>query len=125
MNEKELNLDVGTDGVIRSIYSDDLNKLAEETGGTIVRVCRLSNVEWEELMVGPDGKPEKGWTIRAAHDPELALRWTMPFEERCLYRISAYHIAKEGELVYFSHREEAIEVEKAHYAQLMPPKEKE
>lgn len=118
MPEQKLDLDFGTDGVVRSIYDDRLNEFAKDIG-EMSRVCRLSNVEWE------DGKDERGWTIRAAHDTELALRWTKPLEERRKDRISAYRILKEGELVYFSHREEAIQVEKEHYDQLMPPKETE
>lgn len=115
MNEKELNLDVGPDGVIRTIYSDDLNKLAEETGGTIALVCRLSNVEWEEI----GGK--KGWTVRAAYDQNLALRTFDPPSTRGPH-VAASRL-EEYPVHVFETREEALKYEKRDAPDLMPPKE--
>lgn len=110
MNEKELNLDVGPDGVIKSIYSDKLNDLAEKIGGDLVQVCRLSHVEWEEVG------NEKGWTVRSAHDPELAIRWIL--QRSTVSTNPAFPIA------VFSSRQDALFAEKAHVDELMPPKEK-
>lgn len=115
MNEKELNLDVGPDGVIRSIYSDDLNKVAEGIG-TIALVCRLSNVEWEEI----GGK--KGWTVRAAHDTEIAIRTLgTPSSRGPFVGVSK---RPEHPIHVFETREEALKYEVRDSDQLMPPKEK-
>lgn len=113
MNEKELNLDVGPDGVIRSIYSDDLNKVAEGVG-EVVRVCRLSNVEWED-----HGEGLRGWVVRAAHDTELAIRDVGSAEP-------VFVVSRDPQLrlAIFTSREVAVAVEVSHYEELMPPKEK-
>lgn len=118
MPEKKFDLDVGPDGVIRSIYKDELNKFAADVGGELAQVCRLSHVEWEEI----DGK--KGWTIRAAHDPDLAIRdndWThdqLTEQYVCARTESGLKIS------VFPSRDEALTVEQNHYEELMPPKEK-
>ena len=107
MQEKKLELEVGPDGVIRTIYDDSLNKFAEDIGGEISTVCRLSNVEWEEI----DG--HKGWTVRAAHDRELALRYN-PYPE-----VGA---GREGRLIVFESRENALKWEHVFAPDLLPPR---
>jgi hypothetical protein len=115
VNEKELNLDFGTDGVIRSIYDDKLVKFSEDVGD-MAQVCRLSHVEWEEL----GGK--KGWTVRAAHDTELAIRTLGPPSSRGPF--VGVSRRQEYPVHVFETREEALKYEVRDSDQLMPPKEK-
>lgn len=56
----EFKLVVDKDGTIEGVYEDGL---AEALDAEEKRVCRASNVEWEEI----DGK--KGWTVRSAEAP--------------------------------------------------------
>lgn len=109
MPEKTLDLDVGPDGVIRSIYDDKLNDFAKDIGGELAMVCRLSNVEWEEI------NSDKGWTVRAAHNSELALR----------VHGSNVVVSEDPKdrIVVFRSRETALNAEKILASQLMPPKE--
>jgi hypothetical protein len=51
---------INKDGSIDAVYQDGL---ADALGAEETRICRVSNVEWEEN----DGK--KGWTVRSAHSP--------------------------------------------------------
>lgn len=92
-----------TKGEARAVYKDELRDVMEELGP--VRVARASLVEWEDV----DGR--SGWTVRAAHDPELALRvvdWCR-WEPR-----------REGSLVTFQTREEALREELKFFWQLLP-----
>lgn len=98
---REMELVIQPDGSIESIYDDDLISLVSEMGGSFSKVRRASNVEWEN---GPDGK---GWAVRAAHDPSLALRirtddLTGPFP---------WHVSREGSIALFTTREFAIHQE--------------
>lgn len=112
MPEQKLDLDFGTDGVVRSIYDDKLNEFAKDIG-ELVKICRLSNVEWEETVVG-----RRGWSIRAAHDPKLAVRQNQ--WDEFVYECSR---AEEHPISLFESREEALVFEKKYYDELMPPKE--
>jgi hypothetical protein len=95
-------------GTVRSIYKDELQPVFKELGKQ--KVQRASNVEWEE---SPDGR-DNGWTVRAAHDPELAVR--------AVLKDSAYRrvVSKNGELLYFTTREHALEAEVEHFWELLP-----
>src|SRR3954469_23892055 len=65
---EEIKLQITETGTIRSIYKDGLSQEIRDLLGAKMVVNRASNVEWEEI----DGKG--GWTVRAANDPELAIR---------------------------------------------------
>lgn len=83
------------DGAIESVYDDDLQKFASNIGGNITKVCRASNIEWEE------GLTIKGWVVRSVHNPSLALRYKpSPSVE--------IHPSTDGRIVFFNTREEAI-----------------
>lgn len=95
------------DGVIESVYDDSLKEFATDIGGEISNVCRASNVEWEDSVDG------KGWTVRASHDPSLALR-IKPDE-----LIMTWHASRDGKIVYFDSRSFAIEEELRFFWQLL------
>lgn len=78
------------DGTMETIYQDGV---AEALGAKTQEVRRASNVEFETI----DGR--SGWTVRAAHDPSLALRTT----DWCRWAPS-----REGTIVTFKTREEAL-----------------
>lgn len=86
----EFKLVIENDGTVGGVYQDGL---AEALDAEEVRVCRASNVEWEEI----DGRA--GWTVRAARDSEIALRTT----DWCRWAPS-----REGTIVTFKTREEAL-----------------
>lgn len=113
MEKDEVEIVFGTDGKVRSIYKDSLQPLFHELGK--VKVNRASNVEWEQTQ---DGK-EHGWTVRAAHDRELAIR--------CILTDGHYQrvVSKQGELLYFNSREAALETELEHFWELLPPQKRE
>lgn len=69
-------LKVGPDGTIETIYQDGIEDFAKEMGAEVSTVCRASEVEWEEIG------EQKGWTVRSAKDPHLALR-EFPDEIQC------------------------------------------
>ena len=90
---------------IESIYQDGLADLLDARE---VQVCRASNVEWEEV----EGK--KGWSVRAAHDPELAIRaLTIWPYTRIVLKDPLYPVA------LFQNREEALVAEVAHFWELI------
>ena len=99
-----LELEIGPDGIIRTIYRDGIEKLADELGGDVSTVCRASHVEFEEV----DGR--KGWTVRSAKDPEVALR----VSDWCRWLPKRH-----GTIVTFATREEALTEEVAFFWELM------
>ena len=104
------------DGKARCIYKDEhldtYNALGE------LRVQRASNVEWEKI--GGLGLCDlaEGWSVRAAHDPELAIRVVL---ENCQYKKA---VSRVGEICLFVTREAALENEVEHFWELLPPGEK-
>jgi hypothetical protein len=112
----KISMEVGPDGTIRTIYADDVPALAQDIGGSF-RVARASNVEWEEgLDVG--GKTLNGWTVRAAHDRELALR--IDFFDKDYPLV----VSKDPALpvARFLSREHALEQEVKNFYKLLPPR---
>jgi hypothetical protein len=105
--------EISPDGVIRTMYQEGIEKLAEDMGADIKTSCRASDVEWED-----DGI-HKGWTVRSAYDRDLAVRWqnygNMGFEAD----VSIY-----GELLFFPTREEALAEEVKHFWKLLEPQRK-
>lgn len=97
-------LEIGSDGSIRTIYQDGIEAFAEDLGADVSTVCRASHVEFEEV----DGR--KGWTVRSAKDPEVALR----VDDWCRWKPK-----REGTIVVFQTREEALEEEVKFFWQLM------
>jgi hypothetical protein len=107
-----IELEIGPDGIIRTIYQDGIEAFAEEIGASVKTVCRASHVEWEKKENG-----EKGWSVRSVHDPELAARMAVQDGRATVIP------SREGELILFLTREAAIEWEVAHFFDLLPPKE--
>jgi hypothetical protein len=105
MKEKKLEISITDDGEVRAYYNDDVPDIGKELGK--MQITRASNVEWEAA--------EEGWTVRAAHDPTLAIR----FVEGC-----GIIPSREGDMVSFSSREEALECERHYFWELAPNKEK-
>lgn len=131
--KKKLSLDFGTDGTVRTIYSDDVSQFAEKIGGEISTVCRASNVEWETQEVTTNARfpaPNKGWAVRSAHDPKLALRIKSHFNPFGMLGGDRYNdeivCSTDESLVValFSSREKAIEWEVKFFFQLLPPNRK-
>lgn len=125
--KEEIQLEIGHGGVIRSIYRDSLQDLAQSIGGKIEDVCRASNVEWEtvEKPLNARFPATKGWSVRSAHDPELALRWESSLNAGIGERyIDTIVVSKNPHLaiVLFDEREKAIEYEVKHFWELIPKK---
>jgi hypothetical protein len=125
MSEK-LEIEVGPDGTIRTIYQDGIDKLL---GAEIVNVKRASRVEFEEVAI--DGKIERGWTIRAEYDPELALRAGSPPDNVPEYVSETlnhlwFQVSRNPKfkLVAFENREQALRFEREFFWDLLPPKER-
>lgn len=113
MEEKQLELEFGTDGIIRTVYRDGIEKFAEDIGADVRTVCRAAHVEWETI----DGL--SGWTIRAAHDPSLHIRDVGSSEpELICTRDTSY-----GRVALFTKRETAMHYEQYFFFKLLPPKE--
>lgn len=108
----EVKWEIEKDGTIRGIYSDALQEVTEAMGAEVRKVCRASNVEWEE------NECRRGWTVRAAHNPNLAARLS---DSDLVEFIVSDDIRRP--LAYFPFREEAIRWEVRHFFQLLPPKE--
>ena len=111
---KAKSFEVGTDGVIRTIYSDDLNDFTKKLNGEISTVCRASQVEWEQVG------EQKGWTVRAQHNPRMALREKIT-EDKWVAEIVCSDDSTINPFV-FSSREDALKMEVEFFFQLLPPK---
>lgn len=124
--EKKVTFEVDDDGTIRTIYSDDLSAFAEKIGGEISTVCRASNVEWEviEKPINARFPQTKGWSVRAVHDPELALRIrsspAMGSYTDTLVCSREPYLA----IALFDSRENAIKEEVKFFFELLPPNRK-
>lgn len=103
-------LSIGPDGTLRTMYQDGVEKFAEEMGGEITTSCRASDVEWED-----DGT-QKGWTVRSAYDKDLAIR------SKESGAIIGFKCAREGNLHFFKTREDALKVEVTFFWELLAPK---
>lgn len=110
---REIEFEVLADGTILAPFDSEGEKLAELLEADIKEVQRASIVEWERA------RDRCGWTVRAAHDPQLAIRrtseWTSDIERYC--------VSKEGMLEYFKTREQAIGMERGFFWALLPPRE--
>lgn len=104
----DVELEIGPTGTIRTIYKDEKLPLLHDLGKVTVK--RASNVEWEEIS------GQSGWTVRAAHDPELAIRLVI---RDCAFR---QVVAKEGDIAVFVSREAALESEERFFWELLPQK---
>jgi hypothetical protein len=95
------------DGTSRCVYKDELIDVYDAIGPK--KVKRASNVEWETV----DG--QGGWTVRSAHDVDLAIRVQL--------RDGAYHkvVSRAGEILLFNTREAALENEVEFFWELLPP----
>src|SRR5579863_3253262 len=101
-------LKIDADGTIQTIYQDGIEEFAQAIGADLTRSCRASNVEWEEIG------DRKGWTVRSAHDSELAIRSGEPLTEEARnhpYEFKDPHVVSRNDLrsiVVFQTREEAL-----------------
>ena len=92
---------VTPEGKIGTIYDDSVLTLADAIGGN-VRVIRASTVSYDN--------ERKGWTVRSVHDPELAIRAA----DWC-----RWGVAREGNLIAFKTRAEALNEEHKLFWELM------
>lgn len=126
---RKVELEVGTDGVIRTIYSDELPELAKKMGAEISTVCRASNVEWEVREKTVNHRLlDRGWSVRAVHDPELAIR-VVSHCARGTYDGGWFEtliVSKDSNtpIALFEKREQAIEQEKKFFFELLPERRK-
>lgn len=104
---KSIELMVAPNGDVRSVYEDSRLEIFEAMKGKM-SVQRASNVEWETV----DG--EGGWSVRAAHDPDLAVR--------CILAGGGYRrvVSKIGDILLYTTREAALEIEQKHFWELLP-----
>jgi len=105
---KPIELMVAPNGDVRSVYDDSRLQVFEGLKGNMT-VQRASNVEWETV------EDTSGWSVRAAHDPELALRAIL--EDGGYHRV----VSKVGDVLLYSTREAALEAEQDHFWELLPP----
>lgn len=122
--EKELLFDVTPDGTIRTIYKDS-NVPVIKSIGEISKIARASNVEWEviENPINARFPATQGWSVRAAHDPELALRVESSPLMGSGY-LDTVKVSRDNHLavILFSTREVAILCEEEHFFELLPPR---
>lgn len=105
----DIELEIGTTGVIRTIYKDgDSQDLAKDLEASI-KVDRASNVEWEQVGT------LAGWTVRSAHNPNLAIR----FKDNATID-DLYDVAEIGALAVFTSRFEALKNEVKLFWKLLP-----
>jgi len=110
---EQMELEFGTDGVIRTVYRDGIEKFAEDIGAEVRTVCRAAHVEWETI------NGESGWTIRAAHDPSLHIRDVGSSEPVLICTRDTSH----GRVCLCVERKTAMEIEQSFFFKLLPPKE--
>ena len=103
----QFELKISGDGVIEAMYQDGL---AEVLGAETLRVHRASTIEWEE-KASTEGL-RRGWSVRSAHDPKMALRIVPD-------RHPWYQPSKTGMLALFITREQALEAEQAFFWELL------
>jgi hypothetical protein len=103
--KNEFELKIASDGTIETIYQDGLEEFTKEMGGEVAQVCRASNVEFE--IIGR----RKGWSVRAAHDPELAIRLNP--------ELLGWGPSRRGNILLFETREEALKEEVRFFWQLL------
>lgn len=106
MQEERVEIEVSPDGRVRSIYKDETIADLKELG--TIHVGRASLVEWETII---DDRTRSGWTVRAAHDTSLAIRYQLG---------GAHCVSKEGKIAVFASREMALEVELKFFWELLP-----
>jgi hypothetical protein len=96
-------------GAIETPYDDDLVDLVKDMGAKLTKVRRASNIEFETIG------ELSGWSVRATHDPELAIR--------LLPSLLGWELSRSGNILLFETREEALAEEMRFFWQLIPPKE--
>lgn len=90
---------VSEDGTSMAIYSDERIDMFKEVGD--VSIKKVSDVEWEN----------GGWSVRSTHDPELAIRLNSQNQQV---------VSREGSLVIFPKRAEALDKEVELFWELIP-----
>jgi hypothetical protein len=112
---QEFKFRIAPDGGIDTIYSDALVPLVKDMGGEITQICRASTVEYE-TVVNTWGEELKGWVVRSAHNPELAIR----IGDDGRRQVGLYN-----DFIVFPTREEALAEEVKHFFALRPQKEQD
>lgn len=92
-------------GLTQALYSDTLSDSLQTIGGRMTSVDRLSNVEWDEGLMG--------WVVRAVHDRKVVI-----LESSGGYSVGR---AEDGVLAVFRRRADAIFAEVSLWAYLLPP----
>lgn len=85
-------VEIKPDGTMGMVYQDGIEEFAKELGAEIKETCRVSYVE-------PEGQH---WVVRSALDLDLAIRQSPNGEPV---------VSREGELILFKTRDEAIQQE--------------
>ena len=98
-------------GVVQTIYQDGIEAFASELGAEVSSISRASNVEWDKLL--------EGWTVKAAHDPRIAICYAV--EGRCT-TYSRFQVADtcNRTIAVFDTRDEALKQEVEFFWQLLP-----
>lgn len=127
VSEEKLEIEVLPSGEIRMMYSDkSVKQVAEILGAKVVDVPRASNVEFERVTEIKNHRfpATEGWSVRAAHDPNLALRILSSFNLGVGERYIDSIIVSDNEhlaIALFTDREMAIKSEIEHFWELLPP----
>lgn len=122
--KKTFELEIDSDGTIRTIYQDGIEEFAEDLGAEVAQVCRASNVEWEEVSepINKRFPATKGWSVRSAKNGLVALRHKSDFNpgigERYIDSVVCSSDTNLG-IILFSHRDDALEYEEKFFWQLM------
>lgn len=109
----DVELEIGPTGTIRTIYKDEKLPLLNDLGEVTVK--RASNVEWEQIG------EERGWTVRAAHNPQLAIR--IVIHGGRFAQVVSDADDRNAPVAVFTSREAALESEERFFWKLLPPKE--
>ena len=106
----ELELQIDTDGTVRTIYDEAVLKELSEID-TLKSIHRGSLVEWEQ------SGDIKGWTVRSALDPNYAIRIGYDdTEEKPTLLVS---VDPKNPLMFFKTREDALLSERVHFWKLL------
>lgn len=97
-------------GKVVAAFTDETQQTLQAVGHP--EVARASNVEWERI--GND----EGWTVRAAYDPELAIR--------AVLHSGGYRkvVSRTGDILCFVTRAAALEAEQQFFWELLPPEKR-
>ena len=112
----DIELEITPTGRIRTIYTDEKMAFLQAMAPHW-QIKRASNVEWEQVG------EEKGWTVRAAHNPKLAIR--IVIHAGRFAQVVTDADDRNAPPAVFVTREAALEAEKRFFWELLPKEPKE